>query len=460
MTTTTTRNPYVEGNYGPVPDEVSATDLPVTGQLPRELNGRYLRIGPNPTGPLSIDHHWFLGEGMVHGIRLRDGRAEWYRNRFVRGDAGEAPNTNVVAHGGRILALVEAGGLPVSIAPDLSRMATWDCDGALRGGFTAHPKIDAGTGELHAITYSPAVADLRYVVLDAAGKATHSTDIAVDDRPMVHDMALTASRIVVLDLPVTLSMDAVRRAGTATPGSVDQFPMRWNDRHPSRVGVLPRGGAAEQIRWFDAPLCYVFHVLNAYDNTPDDPGGSITLDVVRYDTVFRDELRAPADALPALARWTIDPARGTVTEQIMSDHSIEFPRVDPALVGREHRYGWFAGVGEGGLRLSDDVTRIRDAGFGTGPLVKVDTATGETTTHDYGTGRVTMEPAFVPRPGATSEDDGWILSVVHDATVDRGELVVLDAGDLTAAPIARVHLPRRVPFGFHGNWISDDELGE
>lgn len=456
MTTTTTHNPYVEGNYGPVPDEVSATDLPVTGQLPRELSGRYLRIGPNPTGPLSIDHHWFLGEGMVHGIRLRDGRAEWYRNRFVRGDAGEAPNTNVLAHGGRILALVEAGGLPVSIAPDLEKMATWDCDGALRSGFTAHPKIDARTGELHAITYSPASPDLRYVVLDGTGTATHTTDIPVPDRPMVHDMALTATRVVVLDLPVTLSMEAVMRAGSATPGSVDQFPLRWNDEHPPRVGVLPRGGAAGEIRWFDAPRCYVFHVLNAFDNAD----GSITLDVVRHDTVFRDELRAPADALPGLARWTIDPARGTVSEQRMSDHSIEFPRVDPALVGLEHRYGWFAGVGEGGLLLSDDVSRLHDAGFGTGPLVKIDTVTGETTTHDYGTGRVTMEPAFVPRPGATSEDDGWILSVVHDATVDRAELVVLDAGDLDADPIARVHLPRRVPFGFHGNWISDEELGE
>ncbi|MGH8917397.1 MAG: carotenoid oxygenase family protein, partial [Actinomycetes bacterium] len=234
MTTTTTHNPYVEGNYGPVSDEVSATDLPVTGQLPRELSGRYLRIGPNPTGPLSIDHHWFLGEGMVHGIRLRDGRAEWYRNRFVRGDAGEAPNTNVLAHGGRILALVEAGGLPVSIAPDLEKMATWDCDGALRSGFTAHPKIDARTGELHAITYSPASPDLRYVVLDGTGTATHSTDIPVPDRPMVHDMALTATRVVVLDLPVTLSMEAVMRAGSATPGSVDQFPLRWNDEHPPR----------------------------------------------------------------------------------------------------------------------------------------------------------------------------------------------------------------------------------
>ncbi len=456
MTTLTTRNPYLDGNFAPVPDEISTTDLPVTGALPRELSGRYLRIGPNPTGPVGRDHHWFLGEGMVHGVRLRDGRAEWYRNRFVRGDAGEAPNTNVLAHGGRILALVEAGGLPVSIAPELDRMATWDSEGALSGGFVAHPKIDAATGELHAVTWNPRSPHLRYLVLDAAGRATHATDIPVHDGPMVHDMALTATRVVVLDLPVTLSREVAVRAGQAAPQSVGRFPLRWNDDHPSRVGVLPRGGTAEQVRWFDAPRCYVFHVLNAFDNQD----GSLTVDVVRHDTVFRDELRAPADGLPTLARWTVDPARGTVSEQVLNDHSVEFPRVDPALTGLPHRYGWFAGVGEGGLRLSDDVTRYRDRGFETGPLVKVDTMTGEATTHDYGTGRVTMEPAFVPRPGAEAEDDGWILSVVHDATTDRGELVVVDAADLGAGPIARVHLPRRVPFGFHGNWIGDAELTE
>lgn len=456
MTTMTTRNPYLEGNFAPVHEQTSATDLPVTGRLPRELNGRYLRIGPNPAPTVDVPgYHWFLGEGMVHGIRLRDGKAEWYRSRFVRGEGGETPNTNVVAHSGRILALVEAGGLPVAIAPDLSRMAAWDCDGALSSGFTAHPKIDPNTGELHAVTYNPGAPTLRYVVLDAAGQARHSADIAVPDRPMVHDMALTATRVVLLDLPVTLSMSAAARYATAAPLSYDRFPMRWNDDHPARVGVLPRGGSADQVRWFDAPRCYVFHVLNGYDN----PDGSITLDIVRYDTVFRDELRAPADSPPSLARWTVDPTLGTVTEQVMTDRSVEFPRVDPALVGRPHRYGWFAGFGADGLILSDDVAHSRVEGFETGPLVKVDTLSGESTTHHYGTGRVTMEPAFVPRTGAHTEDDGWILSVVHDATTDRGELVVLDAADLAAAPVARVHLPRRVPFGFHGNWIADDDLG-
>ncbi|GAA1257211.1 carotenoid oxygenase family protein [Pseudonocardia aurantiaca] len=459
--TSTILNPYLEGNFAPVPDEVSVGDLPVTGTLPRELNGRYLRVGPNPTGPAATDvnHHWFAAHGMVHGVRLRDGRAEWYRNRFVQGDApNHSPNTNILAHGGRLLALVEGGRPPVSIAPDLNRMATWDCDGALRGGVTAHPKIDPASGELHSVTYllRPGSEHLRYVVIDATGKATHTAELPVPGVPLVHDMALTDTRVVVLDLPVTLSMAAAARVASGTPESGGEFPMRWTEEHPSRVGVLPRGGTAEQLRWFDAPRCYVFHVLNAYDN----PDGSITMDVCRYDTVFRDEYRGPADVLPALARWTIDPARGTVSEQIMSDHSVEWPRIGPELVGRPHRYGWFGGIGADGLHLSDDVNRVRGGSLEPGPLVKFDTTTGEISTHHFGIGRVTQEPAFVPRPGAEAEDDGWILSVVHDAATDHSELVVLDAADVEADPIARVHLPRRVPFGFHGNWIADNDIGE
>ncbi|MFI2027622.1 carotenoid oxygenase family protein [Streptomyces buecherae] len=455
-----THNPYLNGNFAPVADEVSVDDLPVTGVLPPELNGRYLRIGPNPTAPEETGrgHHWFVGRGMVHGVRLRDGRAEWYRNRFVHGDVPEdSPNTNILAQGGRLLALVEGGGAPVSIAPDLNRMATWDADGALRTGFTAHPKIDPVTGEMHAVNYliRPDAEHLRYVVLDATGKATHTAELPVSGGPMVHDMALTATRVVLLDLPVTLSTDAVGRLEAGMPQTGDALPMRWNEEHPSRVGVLPRGGTARQVTWCDAPRCYVFHVLNAYDA----PGGSIVMDVVRYDTVFRDVFGGPADGLPALARWTIDPDRGTVSEQVMSDRSVEWPRINAEWLGRPHRYGWFGGTGPASLRLSDDVNRDLGGSFEPGPLVKFDTTTGEASTHDFGAGRVTQEPTFVARPGATAEDDGWILSVVHDGNTGRGELVVLDAADVTAAPVARVHLPRRVPFGFHGNWIADNEIG-
>ncbi|MEU9126201.1 carotenoid oxygenase family protein [Streptomyces sp. NPDC048506] len=452
MTETAAENFYLGGNHAPVAEEVSTSQLAVTGALPSELNGRYLRIGPNPRGQVDpATYHWFSGAGMVHGIRLREGRAEWYRSRFVESE-GHTPNTNVLAHGGRILALVEAGQPPVEIAPDLARMAVWNCDGTLGRGFTAHPRTDPVTGDMHAITYNPKLAAARYVVLDGDGKAKHTSDIDLDDGPMIHDMALTETRVVVLDLPVTLAA-GMRRAKAGEP--VSNLPYVWDDQHPARVGILPVGGTAEQIRWIEVPRCFVFHVLNAHDN----PDGSLTLDVIRYDEVFLRDLHGPGGSVPALVRWTINPATGTVNEHVIGDYSVEFPRINSTLVGRPHRYGWFAGVGAHGLEITDDVERSHtNAGLETGPLVKVDTVTGTSQIHHYGPGRVTMEPAFVPRRNAEGEDDGWILSVVHDANTNLAELVVVDAADINAGPIARVHLPQRIPFGFHGNWIPDTEI--
>ncbi|AJT69811.1 Carotenoid cleavage oxygenase [Streptomyces lydicus] len=238
MTKTAAENFYLSGNYAPVTEEVSTSQLAVTGALPRELNGRYLRIGPNPRGEVDpATYHWFSGAGMVHGVRLREGRAEWYRSRFVESE-GHTPNTNVLAHGGRILALVEAGRPPVEISPDLARMAAWDCDGTLGRGFTAHPKTDPVTGDMHAITYNPKFAAARYVVLDGDGKAKHTSDIVLDDGPMIHDMALTETRVVVLDLPVTLAA-GMRRAQAGEP--VSNLPFVWDDQHPARVGIMPLG---------------------------------------------------------------------------------------------------------------------------------------------------------------------------------------------------------------------------
>ena len=152
-------NRYLADNFAPVRQEVTAHDLPVTGTIPDHLDGRYLRIGPNPAGDPGEDYHWFLGQGMVHGVRIADGRAAWYRNRWVRPEPGEfAPNTNVLQHGGRTLALVEAGSPPYELSSELETLGRCDFGGTRLtvgpGGYTAHPHEDPETGELHAISYS------------------------------------------------------------------------------------------------------------------------------------------------------------------------------------------------------------------------------------------------------------------------------------------------------------------
>jgi carotenoid cleavage dioxygenase len=445
---TATGNKYLEGIYAPLPAEVTATDLEVIGTLPDELEGRYLRNGPNPVAEQDpASYHWFVGDGMVHGVRLRGGRAEWYRARWVRGTRvtealGEPPapgerhagmdnaNTNVVAIGGRPHAIVEAGARPVELSDELDTVRHSDLGGTLPNGYTAHPKVDPATGQLHAIAYHWALPHLQYVVIGPDGLVSKVEPIEVADGPMVHDCSITERWMVVYDLPVTFNVD------DAMSGA--RLPYGWNDAHPARVGLLPLGGSGADVRWFDVAPCYVFHPLNAHDD-----GDRVGLDVVRYASMFDQRKLGPDDAAPMLWRWTIDTVTGAVTEEQLSDQTFEFPRVDERLVGRPHRWGWGTEVAHAG----------RDNAFG-GRLVRIDGKTGATELIDLGAGRLGGVWVMVPRHAAAAEDDGWLVSLVYDTDADRSELVVLPAQDPADGPVARVLLPTRVPVGFHGNWVA------
>ncbi|HEY8492462.1 MAG TPA: carotenoid oxygenase family protein, partial [Myxococcota bacterium] len=299
---TTSPNPYLSGNFAPVREEVTAFDLRVSGEIPRELNGRLLRIGPNPVEPPDpATYHWFLGNGMVHGVRLRDGRAEWYRNRFVRDDAVTAAkgwprtpgprhgfgsgvaNTNVIAHAGRIWAIVEAGGLPVQLDDELETVAYSNFDGTLPGSFTAHPKRDPDTGELHAMVYYPLWDYVQYVVVGVDGRVRKTVNVPVPGKPMLHDCAITERYMVVFDLPCIFKPENLQSGRSS-------FPYAWDPDYGARVGLLPRDDDdASRIRWFEVPLCYVFHPLNAYE-TAD---GQVVLDVCRHPKMFASDLNGP-----------------------------------------------------------------------------------------------------------------------------------------------------------------------
>jgi carotenoid cleavage dioxygenase len=442
-------NKWVEGPYAPLPAEVTATALEVVGELPQELQGRYLRNGPNPIRPVDpANHHWFVGDGMVHGIRLGDGAADWYRARFVRSTGvsealGEAPapgerhggmdtaNTNVVGLAGRTFAIVEAGARPVELSYELETLEHCDLGGTLPNGYTAHPKVDPATGDLHAIAYHWALPHLQYVVTGPDARVRQVEAIEVADGPMVHDCSITERWMVVYDLPVTFDLEV------AMGGA--RFPYAWNDDHPARIGLLPLGGRGDQVRWFDVAPCYVFHPLNAHDD-----GDRVVLDVVRHPRMFDASPLGPDDGAPTLWRWTIDTVTGAVSEEQLSDQALEFPRVDERRVGRPHRWGY--GV---------EVQRDGDENGWGGGLVRIDGKTGATEVVDLGAGRTAGEWVMVPRHDDAEEDDGWLLALVHDAGTDRSELVVLSAADPAAGPLARVLLPNRVPVGFHGNWVAD-----
>jgi carotenoid cleavage oxygenase len=446
---TTVENHWLRENFGPVQEEVTAFDLPVTGTLPPELTGRFLRNGPNPVSvPDPANYHWFTGTGMVHGLRLDEGRAEWYRNRWVRGpDAAAAlgepappnpfaddvrvfdANTNVIGHAGRTLALVEAGSPPIELSYELDTVRVTDFDGTLEHPFSAHPKRDPDTGELHVVAYYWGWGNqIRYLVVGTDGKVRHQVDVPVPGGPMIHDMAITERYAVLYDLPCTFDLD-IAMSGSG-------FPYRWNPDYGARVGLLPRDGTADDVRWFEVEPCYVFHPLNAYD-TPD---GNVVIDHVRHPKMFDRDVLGPNEGSPRLERWTIDTSGGKVVEETLDDHPQEFPRHDERILGRRHRFGYGAAFGPEG-EASDGI--------------KHDLDRGTTEVHDYGPGRMTGELVFVPRSADAAEDDGWLLSLVYDATTDRSDLVVLHAQDFTGDPVATVHLPQRVPFGFHGNWVPD-----
>ncbi|MFZ1488856.1 MAG: carotenoid oxygenase family protein [Ilumatobacteraceae bacterium] len=447
---TTVTNRYLEGNYAPVTEEVTAFDLDVIGELPEELLGRYLRNGPNPLGVADpATHHWFLGDGMVHGIRLRSGRAEWYRNRYVgstrlseaRGmpdiegrnwnSSPFGPNTNVGGFAGTTWAIVEAGGCPVELDYELETVGRNDFYGTLPGAFTAHPKVDPDTAELHAVAYSwqEWMDHVQYIVVGTDGRVRRTVDIALPGMTMLHDMSLTRRFAIVYDQPCTVDFD-LAFAG--------RFPFRWNPDYGNRLGLLPREGDADEITWVDAPLCYSFHPLNAYD-TED---GKVVVDLCVYDTMFAAEILGPfGDGVGRLERWVVDPAERTCSVTVVDERSNEFPRHRGSLTGKEHRYGYCA---------SPSVT----PGEGW-PTLKHDLARGSSEVFDHGPGRAGGEPVFVGREGSTVEDDGWLMTFVHDLPQGRAEFVVLDAQDFGRGYVARVPLPQRVPFGFHGNWVSD-----
>jgi carotenoid cleavage oxygenase len=475
-------NRYLEGGFAPLHQEYTLTDLEVTGAIPDYLDGRYLRNGPNPIGEIDPElYHWFVGDGMVHGIRIRDGKAEWYRNRWVRGPhaakvLGESPpagnfglspigaNTNVIGHAGKTMALVESGVACYELTDELETVGICDFDGTLTGGYTAHPKRDPATGELHAVSYSMYRGNtVQYSVIDVDGRARRTVDVTVAGSPMMHDFSLTEHHVVFYDLPVTF--DAQQAAAMTVPrglrlparlllsaligrihipdpiaarqpgGSNDadrRFPYSWNPRYPARVGVMPREGGDTDIRWFDVEPCYVFHPMNAYDD-----GDTIVLDVVRHPKMFDTDHLGPNEGPPTLDRWTVDLADGKVRESRFDDRAQEFPRVDERLVGKRHRYGY--------------APAIEDGVGGGSALLKHDFVRGGTQPRWFGAEKALGEFVFHPSSTGAAEDEGVLMGYVYDRPSDRSALVILDAQ--TMDDIASVNLPHRVPAGFHGNWV-------
>src|SRR5882724_11510614 len=456
-------------NLAPIPFECDAPFLKISGELPTELNGTLYRNGPNPQFD-APGAHWFVGDGMLHAFHLENGRAS-YRNRWIRTpkwraehDAGRAlfggfgrqlpgapasltdggaANTNIVFHAGRLLALEEAH-LPTEIEPRTLRTRGYcDYQGGLAGPFTAHPKIDPSTGEMVFFGYNaagPFSPALSFGSISASGAVTRFDRFEAPYTSMVHDFIVTENHLLFPVLPLTGSM---ARAVAGQPAYA------WEPEKGAYVGIMKRNGSAQDsikdIVWFRGENCYVFHVMNAWEE-----GSRIVADVMQFEEapLFPHPDGSPTDPTKSrarLCRWTFDLAGNTdrFTQTYLDDLTGEFPRIDDRRAGLESHHGWYACA-------NPDLPM-----FGAlAGLVHVDAKGARLERYLLPAGDTLSEPVFVARGMEATEGDGWLLTVVWRERENRSDLAAFNATDIASGPIALVHLGHRVPDGFHGNWVG------
>ncbi len=465
-------NPYLLGVFAPVRDELTLDDLEVIGEIPTDLNGVYLRNGPNRQHDAPGRYHMFDGDGMIHAVHFEDGRAR-YRNRYVHtaafheeSAAGRAlwtgvmenpvgnpfgnthglgikdsANTDLIFHGGKVLATWYLCGTPMAVDPlSLETLGAENFLGTWTGDMMAHPKVDEATGELFWFDYGPdGPPYLRYGVVDAQRQVEHCTEIDLPGPRMPHDMAITANYAVLMDLPL-IQDQAARAAG--------KHRIEFDNSLPARFGVIPRRGDGSEVRWFEASPCYIYHVINAWEE-----GNEIVLDVCRVKgpqhqarhTSKLAQMMAYMRLNANIHRYRFNLSTGQTVERALDDDNVEFPSVDSRVMGRPHRYSY-------NMHLATQETLLFDG------IVRFDSETGEKQEHRFGPGRWGAEAPFAPRDGSTGETDGYLVTFINDENTQRGEVAVFDASDITVGPVARVLLPRYVPTGFHACWVRPDQL--
>ena len=436
---------HLQGNWAPVEKELSETDLEIKGQIPKDLSGLFVRNGFNPVSGYS--DHWFFGNGMLHGVYLEDGKAS-YKNRYVRtpyyeddlnvmssfGNLAASPaNTHIVNHAGKLLALEETS-LPWELNKDLDTIGVEDFEGKLKTAMTAHPRVCPETGEMLFFGYSMMGEPyLNYYRVSKEGKLVQSEAIEIPRPVMMHDWNITRNYVVFMDLPIVSDMDLA-----VTTGS----PFGFKPECGARLGVMPREGNNSDVRWFDIDPCFVFHSFNSFE-----VDNKIVLYVSRQQEAmvggFKD-IYGGETTVAKLWRWVINLEKGTVSEEQLDDGACDFPRVNDNRIGLHSDFGYC-------MQIKTDVESLT---FGEN-LFKYHLESGKRTDHHLGNNVAGGEPVFAPKPGAKSEDEGWVLSLVHERNSRKSKLVVIDAQAFDQEPVAEVIIPQRVPYGAHGSWIQN-----
>ena len=467
-------HPYMNEGWTPNYDEFEATDMDVIGEIPNDIDGVYVRNTENQVHEPIGRYHPFDGDGMIHAISIVDGKAE-YRNRFVRTkgfvaeqEAGrslwaglmeppsrstrpgwgaqewlkDSSSTDVVVHAGQILSTFYQCGEGYRLDPySLEQFGTesW----VPLGGISAHPTLDEQSGELLFFNYSKHAPYLHYGVVGADNKLKHYIPIDLPGPRLPHDIAFTENYAILNDLPLFWDPELLERDVHAT---------RFFPEIPSRFGVIPRLGAPESIKWFEAEPTYVLHWVNAYED-----GEEIVLDGYYQEgpepenypnaPVGFERMMAYLDMSllkPRLHRWRFNLKTGQTKEERLDDRTFEFGTINWRYGGRKNRFAYSANPKPGWF-LFDGVT-------------KHDMESGKSWSLDFGKERYGSEAGFAPRVNATSEDDGYLVTFVSDLVEDKSECVIIDASDFESGPVCRIMLPQRISSGTHATWAHGEDI--
>ncbi len=469
-------NPYLHGVYAPTLDEMHVENLPVSGELPADLVGGYFRNGPNPVHTPKNRYHPFDGDGMVHGVYFRDGKAS-YRNRYIQTAAltGEletgksispgvmgpfdysvsrfgikdTSNTDVFWYNGDIMTLWYNAGDPYRLdSKTLATKGHYDLEGRAQRRMSAHSKVDWSTGELLFFDYGDEPPFMTYGVADPQGRLVHEVAIDLPGPRLPHDIGFTTHYAILHDLPFFHDMEVLRQHKYRV--------LTFHRDIPTRFGIIPRRGQGSEVRWFECEPCYILHVTNAWEE-----GDWVVMDGCRSLNPMPDAQPGEGELASMLAymrleanayRWRFNLKTGEVREGDTDDLNTEFNKSNPIFHGVKSKYSYHQRI----PLLHEGGHTLRFTG-----LVKYDNDTGQHSQWDYGAGVFGSEAVYAPKAGAdrsSGEDDGYVITLVTDSNNWQSHCLVFDATDIQQGPIARVAMPHRVPYGFHATWARGEDL--
>ncbi|KAM3268150.1 9-cis-epoxycarotenoid dioxygenase NCED6, chloroplastic [Capsicum chacoense] len=475
----------LQGNFAPVQECPVQHGLEITGKIPLNLKGVYVRNGANPLFDPINGHHLFDGDGMIHAVKLdpQNDNASYscrftQTNRFIQEAAMNRPifpkpigelhghlglvrlalflaraslglvdatkgtgtaNAGLFFFNGRLLAMSEDD-LPYCVCikndGELETNGRYNFNGQINDPLIAHPKVDPTTGEFYTLSYNVLKKPyLKFFKFDTCGNKSRDISISLRTPSVIHDFAITESHVIIPDYQVVFKLSEMLRGGS---------PVIHDPNKVSRFSVLSKEDHDEsRIKWIEVPNCFCMHLWNAWEENHEESGDQIIVIIGSCISPSGSIFSGSDEPLKSeLTEIRLNLKTGESTKRIIvSALNLEAGQINKTRLGRKTRYTFMA-IAEPWPKCSG--------------LAKVDLVTGNITKFLYGDERYGGEPYFVPSTKEGEEDEGYLISYVRDEKKEKSELIIINAKNMKQ--VALVKLPKRVPYGFHGTFVSSQDL--